>query len=245
MDLQRLDDITKVAIRFTEDDQLRMRKVVRRSNMRCTGKFASWKMGRMLQWESTHELNAMWLLETCSWVKQYKEQPCIINYVLDDQQCVHYPDFLVITPDKKEFWEVKTEDHARRPDIARRTELLTTLLPRHGYNYRLMLAKHLASNIRLSNAKMLSGLGKIKVSPLQFQKIRVLFQEFETLPWIALQFDPDNPDLIRHVSRMILDGFLHLDITKPITDHTPVNWVFNHTIEGGASWESLISKKAQ
>ncbi len=41
----------------------RDRKVVRRSNYRVTGKYPSWKMLRMMQWESTIERDAFYLFD--------------------------------------------------------------------------------------------------------------------------------------------------------------------------------------
>jgi hypothetical protein len=44
-------------VRFPNNDQLRSRKVVTRYRARSTGKFPSFKMGRMMQRGSSHELN--------------------------------------------------------------------------------------------------------------------------------------------------------------------------------------------
>src|SRR5579859_7695488 len=45
-----------LAVQPPPDGKIRARKVVSRSRARGTGKFPSWKMGRMIQWESTYEL---------------------------------------------------------------------------------------------------------------------------------------------------------------------------------------------
>lgn len=50
-------------IAFPPEGTVRARRIVSRSRARPTGKYPSWKMGRMIQWESTNELNAYRLLD--------------------------------------------------------------------------------------------------------------------------------------------------------------------------------------
>jgi hypothetical protein len=45
-------DCRILRIVFSSAEQVRSRRVVTRSRFRPTGKYPSWKMGRMLQWES-------------------------------------------------------------------------------------------------------------------------------------------------------------------------------------------------
>ena len=66
------------AVIFPEPGELRSRRVVSRSNSRSAGKFPSWKMKRMLHWESIHELNAFRLLDCDPDVTCFSEQPCQI-----------------------------------------------------------------------------------------------------------------------------------------------------------------------
>jgi hypothetical protein len=43
---------------------------------------------------------------------------------------------------------------------------------------------------------------------------------------------------------LVLEGYLHIDINQPLADETPVRWIYQPNFNGGASWESLICKKA-
>lgn len=233
-----------LVIQFPEPGKL-ARKVVKRSNARKTNKYPSWKMNRMLQCESCNERNAMLLLDVCPWVRSLQPQPCTINYLLDDQQCLHFPDVLVITPKAKVLVEIKTRKHAQYPDIEERTRTLTELLPNYGYHYQLLLAEDMARNPRLQNAKLIKELGWKTIPTPQRERIRTLFMQYETLPWGALQSDSSNPHLINHICRMVLEGQLSIDFNQPLTENTPVRWVFNPIQEGVTSWESLISTKAQ
>src|SRR5437868_5577153 len=78
-----------------EDGKIRSRTVVSRSRARGTGMFPSWKMGRMVHWESPNELNALRLLDSDASVHSFQEQPLLIHYQMDGEACLHYPDLLV------------------------------------------------------------------------------------------------------------------------------------------------------
>jgi hypothetical protein len=47
------------SIRYPEEGEQRMKEIVNRSNTRATGKYPSWKMGRMMQWETVGHLDAL------------------------------------------------------------------------------------------------------------------------------------------------------------------------------------------
>jgi len=75
--------INNIKINFPKDGKLRSRKVVSRSRHRVTGKYPSWKMNRMIEWESKNELNAFRLLDASSIILEFNEQPMTIHYILN------------------------------------------------------------------------------------------------------------------------------------------------------------------
>ena len=79
MSIQDLVDVSSdcriLRIVFSSAEQVRSRRVVTRSRFRPTGKYPSWKMERMLQWESMNELNAFRLLDCDPRVAVFTEQP--------------------------------------------------------------------------------------------------------------------------------------------------------------------------
>jgi hypothetical protein len=240
MELQPFTARYPVSILFAEPGKL-ARKVVKRSNARKTSKYPSWKMGDMLQCESENERNCMLLFDLCPWVKSYQPQPCVIEYRLNGHEFKHFPDMLAKTHSGTELIEVKPRKFANQPDIVRRTAHLTEILLAYGYRYRLLLAEDLALTPRLENAELIKRLGNVEVPALQRERIRTLFQEHPSIPWGPLQQDPH---LAMHVCRMVLEGHLSIDLNQPLTENTPVLWAINPIPSGGASWESLISRKA-
>lgn len=76
---------------FSSAEQVRSRRVVTRSRFRPTAKYSSWKMERMLQWESMNELNAFRVLDCDPRVTVFAEQPCEIVYFDGTETRHHYP----------------------------------------------------------------------------------------------------------------------------------------------------------
>jgi hypothetical protein len=208
------------SIEFPERGQLRSRKVVTRSRARSTGKYPSWKMGRMIQWESTPELNAFRILDSDPTVIRFSEQPCEISYQQDGLLRSHFPDILVEYADRKELWEVKLESDAVRPEIAARTALLEDLT-NWGYDYKVVMAGELASSPRLGNAIKLHQLGGVRaVTSEDRESIRLELKRRAYLVWSDARSNVYGHGGREILCRLALEGVLQIDITAPWTDAT-------------------------
>lgn len=205
---------------FPDSEQLRSRKVVSRSRVRPTGKYPSWKMRRMVQWESENELTAFRLLDCDPEVTSFHEQPCEIIYVLDGQSRTHYPDILVEKSGRKELWEVKPESEAEKPDVLVRSTLLIQGLPSWGYAYRLVLAKDLAMQPRQANAGLLLGLGRRAVTDCEQECIRRALPRRGSLLWSDAcrgEYGPRGREIL---CSLVLRGILTIDLNLPISPST-------------------------
>ena len=223
--MNQLTAVPEIQIIFPKDGKIRSRKVVKRSNARNSGKYPSWKMQRMMQWESVHEGNAMRMLDANPSVISFNEQPCEIIYNLNGEKHRHYPDLLVIESDQKELWEVKTAEDAAQPEVAERTIFLTEALPFYGYNYRMVIAESLASQPLLNNIKRLNKLGRQSVPIIQQETLRRIFKEQPVMDWGV--FEKQSPTALRQISRLILEGKLSIDLTQPIHAATQICSNFN------------------
>jgi hypothetical protein len=204
------------SILFPAHGQMRSRKVVSRSNARSAGKYPSWKMGRMMHWESSNELNAFRLLDCDPNVTSYSEQPCRIAYVMDGVERIHYPDILVTTTEGKQLWEVKPRSNALEPEVLARAAFLSRVLPGWGYEYRTGLAEDLASQPRLSNANLLLSLGKRAVSDCEREDVRRTMAEQGTLAWAeacAGNYGRNGREIL---CSLVLRGALTIDMNVPI-----------------------------
>jgi hypothetical protein len=208
------------SILFPDPGQMRSRKVVSRSNARSTGKYPSWKMGRMIHWESINELNAFRLLDCDPSVKSYCEQPCQIRYVLDGVERVHYPDILVTTTAGKQLWEVRVRSNASEPELLARANFLSHALPRWGYEYRTVFGEDLARQPRLNNANLLLRLGKRAVSDCEWEGVRRTLSEQGGLVWseaISGNYGTKGREILLS---LVLRGVLTIDMNSPISPAT-------------------------
>jgi hypothetical protein len=205
---------------FPGPGQLRSRKVVSRSRGRPTGKYPSWKMRRMIQWESENELNAFRLLDCDPDVTRFNEQPCEVMYVLDGKVRSHFLDILVEKNGRQELWEVKPESQAQEPDIVTRTALLVQGLPLWGYTYRVVLAKDLAMQPRQRNACFLLGLGRRAPTDCERELIRRELNRHGSLLWsdaCSGEYGPRGREIF---CNLVLRGVLTIDLNLPISPST-------------------------
>jgi hypothetical protein len=205
---------------FPEPRQLRSRKVVSRSSAQPKGKYPSWKMRRMLQWESENELNAFRLLDCDPDVTRFHEQPCKVMYVLDGQARSHYPDILVERNGRKELWEVKSESQAEEPEVVTRTALLIQGLPFWGYTYLVVLAKDLSMQPRQCNACFLLGFGRCAVTDCEREFIRRALARHGSLLWSDACSEEYGPRGREIFCSLVLRGVLTIDLNLPILPST-------------------------
>ena len=211
---------TIINIVFPRPGQLRSRKVVSRSSARPKGKYPSWKMRRMVQWESENELNAFRLLDCDPDVTRFHEQPCEVVYVLDGQARSHYPDILVERNGRNELWEVKRESEAEEQKIAARTALLVQGLPLWGYTYRVVLANDLAMQPRLANARFLFGFGRRAVTDCEREFIRRALIQHGSLLWSEACRGGYGSSGREILCGLVLRGVLTIDLNSPIAPTT-------------------------
>ena len=210
-----------LSIEFPPVGEIRWRKIVRRSGMRPTGKYPSWKAKRMLQWESLNELNVFRLLDATPDVRTFCEQPVKITFILDGQRHYHIPDVLVANNQGKAIWEVKTEADAMRPEIQHRTNFLAMSLPAHGYIYQTVLAEDLAKQPRLNAICDVLHFGRDDVPALERERIRnLLAYSPAPITWGAVVDGALGSRARSHFCRLMLEGSITWHPDVPLTRST-------------------------
>lgn len=205
------------AIVFPEPGQVRSRKVVSRSNARSAGKYPSWKMKRMLHWESSNELNAFRLLGCDPDVTTFNEQPCQVVYVVGGVERIHYPDILVATTGGKELWEVKLRSKALEPEVLARAACLSRALPRWGYGYRTVLGEDLARQPRLNNANLILGFGSRTVTDCEWENVRRVSAQKGFLTWSEACSGNYGAKGREVLCSLVLRGVLTIDMDSPVS----------------------------
>jgi len=213
-------DSRVLRIAFSSSEQVRSRRVVTRSRFRPTGKYPSWKMERMLQWESMNELNAFRLLDCDPRVTLFTEQPCEIVYFDGTETRRHYPDIYVEIDSNQELWEVKAECEASLSEVSTRTELLTSGLQQYGFTYRVVLDHELAKQPRLENAKTLLRYGRRVASDNECECVRLALKSKGHLSWSEVCRGVLGTHGREIVCRLALEGVLSFDVDSPLSPST-------------------------
>lgn len=204
------------------EEGMRARKVVTRSRARPTGKYPSLKSGRMMQWESPHEHCAFQLLDADPSVLSFSEQPALITYKMDGVIHRHYPDLLVKYRHGTELWEVKPWCDALTPEIQARTRLMTQLLPKYGYTYRVMTENELDRNPMLATAQKLIKFGRRPVPLIEWERVRQVFLKHSIINFGDIESGALGRNGMRYVCRLILEGKLTVDWTLPFGHQTSI-----------------------
>ena len=218
-----------ISIEFPENG-MRARKVISRSNAHISGKWPSFKNGRAMHYESANERNAFKLLDASPEVLSYSEQPCLIRYVIDGMDHLHFPDILVVFPTHCELWEVKTEADAKSLDVAKRTALIAKELPLHGYQYKMVIAEDLKKSPRLDNLTYLLRFGHGSVTLEERELIRQIFKKSNYQTWGDFQIGSTWGTHHKAICRLILEGFVKVDFNMPLEPSTLLTYI-HRTLE--------------
>lgn len=211
---------TVLEIIFPDDNKIRSRKVVTRSRARPTGKYPSWKMGRMVQWESHNELNAYRLLDTAPDVKAFHEQPLLLKYVLNGEEHKHYPDVLVDYGDSRELWEIKPTAQAMNQEYVERTRFFEASLPKLGFTYKMVLAEDLAAQPRLNTVLALLRHGRNSVGNSARESVRRLLVAAPVVTWGQASDGHLGTNGREILARLVLEGMLSCDIEQALAPTT-------------------------
>lgn len=206
-----------VSIAFGDPKFTPVRSVVSRSRTRPTGKYPSWKMDRMLEWESNSELLAFRLLDCDPKVRRFVEQPCEIVYTIGGETRRHYPDVYIEHQYEKQLWEIKDDGRAYEDDLAARTKLLTESLKAHGFTYRLVVASELRKQPRLENANILLSHGRHSIEEINRERARLILQRTASLSWgeaCAGKYGSNGRQIL---CRLTLEGVLTTDMHQPLS----------------------------
>lgn len=209
-----------LSINYPEDGKLRARKVVSRSKGRPSGKYPSWKMGRMVHWESSYELNAYRLLDANPAVASFWEQPLVIRFILDGEEHRHYPDTLVHIGSTQELWEIKPASEAFSPKIIARTQLLQAALPEKGFTYRMVIGEELAREPRLSTVLTLLKYGRQSISLTEHEQVRQILEKSGAIPWGTAVTEVLGKRGRFILARLALEGFVEVDFESSLRPET-------------------------
>lgn len=134
-----------------------VRKVVTRSSRKFKGYFPSRKLGKMVQWESTLERDAILLFEFSNGIKHYQEQPALIIYEQDGEMRRYFPDFsLTLSTGEVIHAEVKPISKFNSVDVVNKFDAIIKHYDRIGRNFKILVDSDIRTEPRLTNLKLLA-----------------------------------------------------------------------------------------
>lgn len=213
----------EVTIQFSDKGK-RVRKVVRRSNHRMTGKYPSIKNGRMVHWESQYEKQAIQLLEVNPSVTSYAEQAAIFKYSNGDGVTYkHIPDIYVeLYNGNRVFIEVKPNSAIHDQDLINRTLLLRELLQRKGYTYFLIVPDQLDEMHYLKNAKSLIRRASKAVPFFIKEKIQKYLRVKGQVHLSKLIQMIDDENALGWIYKLLINGLIKCNLAEPISAKTTI-----------------------
>lgn len=199
------------------NNQVRARKIVRRSNHGHVYKFASLKCARTLELESGLEYDRAIMLEFDPTVIIFQEQPFTLEYADDCGEIrIAYPDLLVFRDDGSSvIEEIKPSSKAANPEIKRKFELEKNALEQHGYGFAIVTELEIRSGLSLKNSKKLLPYRRAAVSSVLREQV---LEALRTA-------DKSGLELIQQVYGLTHDllhslhsqGFIASDLSLPLT----------------------------
>ena len=131
---------------------MKSRKVVTRSGRNFRGYFPSWKLRRMVEWESQIERDAILLFEFSCGVVSYQEQPELIQYESEGEIHRYYPDFEVVLKSGEIIhFEVKPASKLKSPELIKKLIAIKHHYDRLGLDFRILSDDQIRVNPRLNN----------------------------------------------------------------------------------------------
>lgn len=202
-----------IRIELPEAGQIRARNLIRRSRHVATGIYPSWKMGRLMQWESRVESKVFRLLDICPAITRYAEQPFTIHYFRDGKWHIHIPDVAVETCfGQRWILEVKSTKDRKLQEALEREKFLTPLLRLMGCNYAVVLQEAIEAGTSVANANLLLKHGRGCPTASSHQQFMEFLGSGMSLSRAALLGKTINGEhAIRTASQLVLRGLLSPD----------------------------------
>lgn len=225
-------------IEWPPSGSLRARRIVSRSRCIATGKSQSLTLGRPTHWESEVERDGQKLVDACRAVRAYGEQPFTIHYRTSSGWHRHVPDLFVngVMPQP---WiiEFKRDDDSELEAARQRADLLAPALRQAGYQYFVVLGSTLRRCSYLKNAKWLLRYGRGCCSLIDLERVRRLYDRTSSLHLNQLgEAFASTREGWCLTARLILDGYLQVDMRLPIDERAEITWSQEPSIEGDISW---------
>lgn len=229
-----------VAVTLPIPGQIRVRRIVHRGAQRPVTKVPSITLGRIVHCESVLEAELASILDACPAVVRFAEQAAVLHYLHNGSPKWHIPDFVVETDHAREFIEVKFSYDVNE-DVLDRTTLLAELLRPYRIGYRLITEVEIRAGWALVNARKLLVRGRAAPTPEWALLAGETIRRNGVLPLSHFGWALAGSVEGAGIARQIIDGYLHVDMSREITSTTLVRRGPTTNLESQL-WQPAASK---
>lgn len=188
----------------------RARKIVRRSNLRVTGKFPSFRNNTSVHWESFNERDCFIRLDANPRIVSFKEQPATLTYFLNGKTYKHFPDLFVVGNGRAGFIEVKSHTDPDLCEAIERGDAIRPVLLMQGFDYFVVTDLEIRQEPQFSDAKILLRLGRNPVSDIRKEQLRRFFLR-KPPRWRDIVSGTFGENAVFDVCRLLLEGYFSYD----------------------------------
>lgn len=143
--------------------------------------------------EAGEERDAAILLDACAGI-QFQEQPAKLVFDLAGAKHEHWPDLLVVSDNRREFWECKDSKSCQDLFVRHRTTRLREALAPLRYGYRVVSTNELSQGSYLANALLMRRRHMLSIPPQVQAGIRAWLADFSpTQAQFLGAFLPSDP----------------------------------------------------
>lgn len=202
----------------------RAREPITRSRGIVRGQFPSFKMSRMIAWESQLERRACYLFEFSRGVKSFREQPITFRVPFSDRVKRYTPDFeLILGTGEIVYVEIKPENKLKDLEILSFYNNISIQLNRESYQFIVITDKELINAIRERNLIILRGYQQQLLSKYEVE---------QTISWLKQRAKPIYlKELMTFLSSIhkaytfIAQGLISTDLDKPFSEDTIIDYL--------------------
>lgn len=192
----------------------RSREPVTRSRMTYRGRFPSFKMGRMVDWESQLERRACYRFEFSPAVITFHEQPEPIRFFLGDQYIKYTPDF-ELTLENGDSWvvEVKPLQRLQKPDLLQRLTTASDMYSKNGKKFVVITDEELLEPALEANLVRLRRFQSIEIDESLIEHAIACLRNLDspTINDVHELYGDDKTAFVL-LSRHIINANLHLPL---------------------------------
>jgi hypothetical protein len=191
---------------------------------RFRGKFPSFRLNRLLSYESLLERDYLYLLEFDHQdALDFQVRPCTIHYTADNRRARFVPAFGVVRRHKKQLVEVTSVQRATSEVSRLRYRIAAQLCEREGYEFVVATEAMIREQPRLDNVKLLI---RYQRAPTSAQHQIMCHDLFNAQPEASLGevfdfFVGRNVDK-QTVYALLRWGVLDIDLSRPIASNSLV-----------------------